>query len=214
MTDTDFTRIAQQRNEILDRIAAVRNTLPNGKAVTLVAVSKVQPEPRIEAGLAAGQRVQEAQKRWSTRRAAHPDLQLHLIGPLQTNKAEDAVALFDVIETLDRAKLARSLAKAMEKTARRPDLLIQVNTGEEEQKAGVLPANLPGLLALCTELDLPISGLMCIPPVDEPAGPHFAFLAKLAEAHGLSTLSMGMSADYETAIRFGATHVRVGGLSL
>jgi len=216
MKDTDFTRIAQQRNEILDRIAAVRNTLPNGKAVTLVAVSKVQPEPRIEAGLAAGQRVfgenrvQEAQKRWSTRRAAHPDLQLHLIGPLQTNKAEDAVALFDVIETLDRAKLARSLAKAMEKTARRPDLLIQVNTGEEEQKAGVLPANLPGLLALCTELDLPISGLMCIPPVDEPAGPHFAFLAKLAEAHGLSTLSMGMSADYETAIRFGATHVRVG----
>ena len=216
MTDTDFTRIAQQRNEILDRIAAVRNTLPNGKAVTLVAVSKVQPEPRIEAGLAAGQRVfgenrvQEAQKRWSTRRAAHPDLQLHLIGPLQTNKAEDAVALFDVIETLDRAKLARSLAKAMEKTGRRPDLLIQVNTGEEEQKAGVLPANLPGLLAPCTELDLPISGLMCIPPVDEPAGPHFAFLAKLAEAHGLSTLSMGMSADYETAIRFGATHVRVG----
>ena len=137
-------------------------------------------------------------------------MQLHLIGPLQTNKAEDAVTLFDVIETIDRPKLATSIAKAMVKTGKRPKLLIQVNTGEEDQKSGVLPTDLPALLAVCAELDLPISGLMCIPPVEEPAGPHFALLGKLAKAHSLQTLSMGMSADYETAIKFGATHVRVG----
>ena len=217
MTDTDFTRIAQQRNEILDRIAAVRNTLPNGKAVTLVAVSKVQPEPRIEAGLAAGQRVfgenrvQEAQKRWSTRRAAHPDLQLHLIGPLQTNKAEDAVALFDVIETLDREKLLKALLAGAEKTGRLPKLLVQVNTGEEPQKSGVTPAELPAFLKhIKDEYDAVPAGLMCIPPQGEAASPHFWLLKKLAARHELAELSMGMSGDFETAIQMGASHVRVG----
>ena len=215
MTDTDSTNIAQQRNEILDRISTASQNAA-GQDVTLVAVSKVQPKPRIEAALDAGQRVfgenrvQEAQKRWADRGKAYPDLRLHLIGPLQTNKADDAVALFDVIETLDRPKLAKALAKAIGKTGRRPDILIQVNTGEEPQKAGVLPADLPDLLALSRTLDLSVSGLMCIPPVEEPAGPHFALLTKLVRGHDLQTLSMGMSADYETAIKFGATHVRVG----
>jgi len=215
MTDTDFTLIAQQRNDILDRIQKASQTSA-AQEVTLVAVSKVQPDARIEAGLAAGQRVfgenrvQEAQKRWADRAKTYPDLRLHLIGPLQTNKAEDAVALFDVIETLDRPKLAKALAKAMVKAGRRPDILIQVNTGAEPQKAGVLPDDLPELLALSKTLDLSVCGLMCLPPIEEPAGPHFALLAKLAHAHNLQTLSMGMSADYETAIKFGATHVRVG----
>ena len=219
MTDTDFTEIAQNRVDILTRIAAAserRELTQPAKPVTLVAVSKVQPDDRIEAGLASGQtvfgenRVQEAQSRWRARRGDYPDLQLHLIGPLQTNKAVDAVELFDVIETLDRPKLARALAKAIEKTGRRPDILIQVNTGEEPQKAGVLPAELEGLLDLAEELALPVKGLMCIPPADEPAGPHFAFLAKLAAVHGLEVLSMGMSADMEIAIEEGATWVRVG----
>lgn len=219
MTDTDFTEIAQKRADILARIAAASQTSQSGQAakpVTLVAVSKVQPDARIEAALASGQtvfgenRVQEAQTRWRARREAHPDLQLHLIGPLQTNKSVDAVALFDVIETLDRPKLARALAKAIAKVGRTPDILIQVNTGEEPQKAGVVPAELDDLLSLANELGLRVKGLMCIPPADEPAGPHFAFLAKLARARGLETLSMGMSADYEIAIGFGASHVRVG----
>lgn len=216
MTDTDFTSIAQRRNHILKRIDAAQKAAARGQSVTLVAVSKVQPDERIAAGLASGQkvfgenRVQEAQSRWAARRADHSDLRLHLIGPLQTNKAEEAVALFDMIETLDRPKLAMALAKAMAKTGRRPDLLIQVNTGEEPQKAGVFPGELDALLAVCATLGLNISGLMCIPPVEEPAGPHFALLAKMAAAHGFSVLSMGMSEDYETAIAFGATHVRVG----
>lgn len=216
MTDTDFTRIAQARNEILQNISLTSQSPLAASNVTLIAVSKVQSTERIEAGLATGQRVfgenrvQEAQERWAERRSAYPDLCLHLIGPLQTNKAEDAVALFDVIETIDRPKLAKAIAKGMVKTGKRPQLLIQVNTGEEDQKAGVLPLDLPELLTVCAELDLPISGLMCIPPIEEPAGPHFALLGKLAKAHNLQTLSMGMSADYETAIKFGATHVRVG----
>lgn len=213
MPDTLPSPIAQNRTELLVRIEAASN----GRPVTLVAASKRQPNERIEAALAAGQRVfgenrvQEAQSRWTDRRSAHPDLELRLIGPLQTNKAEDAVALFDVIETLDRPKLARELARAMEKTGRRPRLLIQVNTGEEEQKSGVSPAELPALLKTVRETyGLDPVGLMCIPPADEPAGPHFALLAKLAARHGLAELSMGMSADFEVAAQFGATHVRVG----
>lgn len=193
---------------------------PDG-SVTLVAVSKLHGAEAIEEALAAGQRVfgenyvQEAKAKWPALRAAWPGIDLHLIGPLQSNKAADAVALFDVIETLDRESLAAALAKAI---ARRraeglgvPRLLVQVNTGEEEQKGGVVPAEVDAFLARCrADHGLTIEGLMCIPPVDQPPGPHFALLAKIARRHGLSVLSMGMSGDYETAIEVGATHVRVG----
>ncbi|MCC5980675.1 MAG: YggS family pyridoxal phosphate-dependent enzyme, partial [Oceanicaulis sp.] len=156
-------------------------------------------------------RVQEAITRWQHRRAAHPDLELRLVGPLQTNKAEDAVALFDVIETLDREKLARAILKAMEKTGRTPRLYVQVNTGEEPQKAGITPKNVPAFVAeMRAAMPQGIEGLMCIPPVDEPASLHFALLAKLAKAAGVEKLSMGMSADYALAARMGATSVRVG----
>lgn len=185
--------------------------------MTLVAVSKMQPETRIEEALGAGQRVfgenrvQEAVSRWQQRRAAHPDLELRLVGPLQTNKAEDAVALFDVIETLDREKLARAILKAMEKTGRTPRLYVQVNTGEEPQKAGITPKNVPAFVAeMRAAMPQGIEGLMCIPPVDEPASLHFALLAKLAKAAGVEKLSMGMSADYALAARMGASSVRVG----
>ncbi len=185
--------------------------------MTLVAVSKVQPETRIEEALSAGQRVfgenrvQEAVTRWQHRRVAYPDLELRLVGPLQTNKAEDAVVLFDVIETLDREKLARAILKAMDKTGRRPRLYVQVNTGEEPQKAGIAPKDVPAFVAEMRAL-MPqgIEGLMCIPPVEEPASLHFALLAKLAKAAGVAKLSMGMSADYALAARMGATSVRVG----
>ncbi|MGP1276374.1 MAG: YggS family pyridoxal phosphate-dependent enzyme [Caulobacterales bacterium] len=210
--------IAARRAAILEELAdAAKAGGRAGADVTLVAVSKVQPEPRIEAALAAGQRVfgenrvQEAQARWSARRAQYPDLELRLVGPLQTNKAEDAVALFDVIETLDREKLARALLKAMEKTGRAPRLYVQVNTGEEPQKAGVAPKDVPAFVdAMRALMPQGIEGLMCIPPVEEPASLHFALLAKLARETGLSKLSMGMSADYALAARLGATSVRVG----
>ena len=213
MTDTDFQGVAQRRADILQRIDNAAGTRARA---TLVAVSKVQPDERIAAALQCGQnvfgenRVQEAQKRWAERRADHPDLELRLIGPLQTNKAREAVSLFDVIETLDRPKLVGALASAIEKTQRRPRILIQVNTGEEAQKAGIAPEGLTALLEQAQTAGLNVTGLMCIPPIDEPAGPHFALLAKLARAHNLPDLSMGMSADFETAIKFGATHVRVG----
>ena len=208
--------ISQRLADVQAAIAHMSGAGANTREVTLVAVSKMQAEARIEAALAAGQRVfgenrvQEAQKRWGGRRTRFGDLELRLIGPLQTNKAEAAVELFDVIETLDRPKLARVLAKAIEKTGRRPDILIQINTGQERQKAGVHPAEFPDLLALARDLELPVCGLMCIPPIDEAAGPHFASLAALAARSGLETVSMGMSADYELAIRLGATHVRIG----
>ena len=186
-------------------------------AVTLVAVSKSQPEPRIEAALAAGQRVfgenyvQEAQRRWPALRERWPGVELHLIGGLQSNKAADAVALFDVIQTLDRPKLAREVAKEMARQDRRPRLLVQVNTGEEPQKSGVAPGELDAFVSLCRgELGLALAGLMAIPPEDEDVALHAALLAKLAAAHGLDAVSIGMSGDYEAAIRFGATHVRVG----
>ena len=182
--------------------------------VTLVAVSKMQPWEAVAPVLDAGQRVfgenrvQEAQERWEGR---HEGLTLHLIGPLQTNKAADAAAFFDVIETLDREKLARVLAEAVQKQGRSPGLYIQVNTGEEPQKAGVIPAQADGFIAAArTTYGLQPQGLMCIPPAEEPAGPHFALLAKIAARNGLSKLSMGMSGDFETAIAFGATSVRVG----
>lgn len=186
-------------------------------SVTLTAVSKTQPPEALDAALAAGQRVfgenrvQEAQSHWADRRAVFLDLELRLIGPLQTNKAVEAVELFDVIETLDREKLAAALAAAMAKTGRRPRVLIQVNTGAEPQKAGVLPENADALIAAARDVHgLSVEGLMCIPPADEAPEPHFALLADIAARNGLSVLSMGMSGDYETAIRLGATHVRVG----
>lgn len=212
MQDTVVHDIAQRRGDLLQRLAAAANPPP-----MLVAVSKRQPDERIEAALAVGQRVfgenrvQEADAHWAVRRAQYPDLELRLIGPLQTNKADEAVALFDVIETLDRPKLARALAKSIAKLDRRPDLLIQVNTGEEPQKAGIAPGDLEALLETArAECGLGISGLMCIPPVEEPAAPHFALLKKLAGQYGLTQVSMGMSGDFELAARFGATHVRVG----
>ena len=217
-TPDTLDAIPGARAAILERLAgAAKASGRPASAVTLVAVSKKQPDDRIEAMLAAGQRVfgenrvQEAQGRWSERRSAYEDLELRLIGPLQTNKAEDAVALFDVIETLDRDKLAGALAKAMEKTGRTPRLYVQVNTGEEDQKAGVAPADAAEFVARCrAEHGLAIEGLMCIPPVDEPASLHFALLAKLAGQIGLDKISMGMSADYELAVKLGATSVRVG----
>lgn len=186
-------------------------------SITLVAVSKQQSDARVEAMLAAGQRVfgenrvQEAEARWAGRQAAFPDVQLRLIGPLQSNKAESAVALFDAIDTLDRPKLARALADAAQKLGRCPEMLIQVNTGEEPQKAGVAPNEADAFIkAARGEYGLPVAGLMCIPPAEEEPAMHFALLAKIAARNGLAQLSMGMSHDFEAAIRFGATQVRVG----
>lgn len=208
--------IAAARAAILDRIAKAA-AASNRAPATLTAVSKQQPDDRVEAMLATGQRVfgenrvQEAQARWSERRARYPDLQLRLIGPLQSNKAADAVALFDVIESLDRPKLAAALADEAQKQGKSPEILIQVNTGEEEQKAGIAPLDADAFIQAAREsYGLPVKGLMCIPPVDEEPAMHFALLAKIAARNGLSVLSMGMSEDFETAIRFGATHVRVG----
>ncbi|MBY0339159.1 MAG: YggS family pyridoxal phosphate-dependent enzyme [Acetobacteraceae bacterium] len=185
--------------------------------VTLVAVSKTHPAEAVLAALAAGQsvfgenRVQEAQAKFPGLRPAHPALRLHIIGGLQTNKARDAVRIADVIESLDRPRLAEALRDAMAKEGRRPDLLVQVNTGDEPQKAGVPNAEAEGFIRACREeWGLPVTGLMCIPPATEDPRPHFGRLAELAARHGLPVLSMGMSADFETAIAMGATHVRVG----
>ncbi|HZQ41146.1 MAG TPA: YggS family pyridoxal phosphate-dependent enzyme [Rhizomicrobium sp.] len=209
--------IAENLADILARIDAARKAAIKSAATTrLVAVSKTVPEAGIREALAAGQRlfgenrVQEAQGKYPGLKQEFPDLELHLIGPLQTNKVKDAVALFDVIQTLDRPKLADALAHERDKGGRNPRLFLQVNTGEEPQKAGVLPREAGALIAHARKLELPLEGLMCIPPVDDDAAPHFAFLAKLARDHGLSQLSMGMSGDFELAVRFGATHVRVG----
>jgi hypothetical protein len=185
-------------------------------AACLVAVSKTHPAERIRPLLAAGHRVfgenrvQEAAGKWPELRQEFPDLKLHLIGPLQSNKLREALALFDVIETVDRPKLAHLLAEERDRSGRCPELFIQVNTGAEPQKAGVLPAEADGLIALCRDLALSVIGLMCIPPAEEDPAPHFALLAEIAARHGLAGLSMGMSADYVEALRCGATHVRVG----
>jgi PLP dependent protein len=216
---------AGQQGEVAANLAAVRDRIAaaaraagrDGSAVTLIAVAKSQPEERIEAALAAGQRafgenyVQEAQRRWPDLRRTWPGVELHLVGHLQSNKAAEAVALFDAIQTVDRPKLAREIAREMAKQGRRPRLFVQVNTGEEPQKSGVAPGGLDPFLGLCRgELGLSVEGLMAIPPEDEDVALHAALLAKLARRHGLAALSVGMSADFEAAIRFGATHVRVG----
>lgn len=204
--------------EVSGRIAdAARAAGRSPAEVTLVAVSKTHGADRVRELLDVGHRVfgenrvQEAEAKFPELKAAYPDLELHLIGPLQTNKARDAVALFDVIQSVDRDRLAAALVKEMEKLGRRPACYIQVNTGEEPQKAGILPKDLDTFVALCRDqYKLPVVGLMCIPPVDEEPALHFALLAKMAARNGLTKLSMGMSADYETAVRLGATHVRVG----
>lgn len=207
----------QNLAEIEDRIFRACQKAEREDRPELVAVSKRQPEDRIDAALSAGvrvfgeNRVQEAQERWSARRETYPDLKLRLIGPLQSKKTEDAVALFDTIDVLDREKLCRTIADAVQKLGRSPEILVQVNTGEEDQKSGVLPDDLDTFLTeTCPNYDIKPVGLMCIPPADEPAGPHFALLGKFAERYGLSQLSMGMSNDFETAILFGATQIRVG----
>jgi pyridoxal phosphate enzyme (YggS family) len=196
---------------------AAREAGRSADSVRLIAVSKTFEAPEIAPVLDAGHRrfgenrVQEAKAKWPQLKAVYPDVELHLIGPLQSNKAKEAVALFDAIHTIDRAKIARAVAAEMNSQGRRLDLFIQVNTGEEAQKAGVMPQEVPALVALCRdELRLDIAGLMCIPPVEEEPAVHFAFLAKLAGEQGLKGLSMGMSEDFETAIAFGSTHVRVG----
>lgn len=185
--------------------------------VTLTAVCKQQPWARVEAVLEAGQRVfgenrvQEAAARWAERRSDWPGLELRLIGPLQSNKAREAVALFDAIETLDRDSLARALAAEIARAGRAPELFVQVNTGEEPQKSGVAPLDADAFITRCREVHgLAVAGLMCIPPAEEEPAMHFALMAKIARRNGLGKLSMGMSGDYETAVRHGATHVRVG----
>ncbi|MFN6952230.1 MAG: YggS family pyridoxal phosphate-dependent enzyme [Albidovulum sp.] len=203
--------------EILGRVRAAERLAgrPEG-SVTLIAVSKVQPLERVEAVLAAGHRafgenyVQEAAAKWPGLRERFGPVDLHMIGPLQTNKAKAAVELFDAIHTLDRPSLAEKLARLAEARGACPQLFVQVNTGEEPQKGGVLPAGVDGFIAQCRTLGLVLSGLMCIPPEGEDPAPHFAELAGMAERNGLAGLSMGMSADFETAIALGATHVRVG----
>ncbi len=210
--------ILENLNHIHQRIEAA--AAPWGRAasdINLVAVSKKQPSDKILAALNAGHRlfgenrVQEAQDHWAEIKPDYPDLKLHLIGPLQTNKIKDAIALFDVIETVDREKLARKLGSALKDTEKSLPCFVQVNTGEEAQKAGITPTDLPDFLNFCTsECGLDIRGLMCIPPVDDAAALHFALLQKFAKTHNLPDLSMGMSADFEKAIPLGATYIRVG----
>ena len=219
MTDfTDHLDFTGRLKDIRTRMdAAARDAGRPAQSVQLVAVSKTQPPEKLQDALDAGlrlfgeNRVQEAQDHWHVRRAAYPDLRLHLIGGLQTNKVREAVALFDTIETVDRERLADALAGEMARTGRRRPCFLQVNTGEGPQKGGVLPAGLENLFRHCRDAaGLDVTGLMCIPPADADPAPHFALLATWAKRLGLPQLSMGMSHDFETAIRLGATHVRVG----
>ena len=203
--------------DIQDRIAKAEKDADRAPgSVQLIAVSKVQPNDRVEAVLDLGHRiygenkVQEAAGKWPDFRARYDGLSVHLIGPLQSNKTRQAMGLFDAIHSVDRPKIAKAIARIAQEEGHCPELFIQVNTGEEDQKAGVLPADTDAFVAECRELDLPVRGLMCIPPVDETPSLHFALLAKLAARNGLDGLSMGMSADFEAAIALGATHIRVG----
>ena len=203
--------------DITDKIGkAEKNAGRAAGAVSLIAVSKVQPNARVQAVLDEGHRifgenkVQEAAGKWPDFRSKYEGIELHLIGPLQTNKARQAMELANSIHTLDRPKLANTFARLAQEIGRCPKLFIQVNTGEEHQKAGVMPSDADGFIAECRALDLPVCGLMCIPPVDEEASLHFSLLAKIAARNGLEGLSMGMSSDFERAIALGATHIRVG----
>lgn len=215
--DTDMTSAAARLTAVRDAIA--RNARLAGRKatdVTLIAVSKMHDASAILPLIEAGQRVfgenrvQEAEAKWPALRERAEGIALHLVGQLQSNKADDAVALFDAIHSVDRPSLVAALAKAMDRSGRRPDCFLQVNIGAEAQKGGCAIADLPMLLAQAREAGLPVKGLMCVPPFDVEPAPYFALLAKLARDHGLSGLSMGMSGDYETAVMLGATHVRVG----
>lgn len=207
------TRLAEVRSNIARVCKPARRET---SSVTLIAVSKTHGPEAIQPLIDAGQRVfgenrvQEAQGKWPALREAHPDIELHLIGQLQSNKAEEAVALFDTIHGLDRPSLLTALGRAMDKAGRQVPCFVQVNIGDEPQKGGCPIAELPAFLAQVRSADIPLAGLMCIPPADTEAAPFFAFLAKLAADNGVSGLSMGMSGDYETAVMLGATHVRVG----
>ena len=212
--DSETSGLARVRGEIA---AACAEAKRDPASVTLIAVSKTFGAEAIEPVIAAGQRVfgenrvQEAKAKWPALRDAHPGIELHLIGPLQSNKAKDAVALFDAIHSVDRPSIAEALAKEIARQDRHPALFVEVNTGEEPQKAGVLPQDADAFIKACRETyGLAIAGLMCIPPFEEAPAPHFALAAKIAARNGLRLLSMGMSADFATAIAFGATHVRVG----
>lgn len=207
----------QRLADVRDRIVrAARIAGREAGAVTLIAVSKTHPAEAIEPLIRAGQRVfgenrvQEAEAKWSKLRETTPDIVLHLVGQLQSNKADEAVALFDAIHSVDRPSLVAALARAMDKAGRRPACFVQVNIGDEAQKGGCPVADLPALLAEARAADLPVQGLMCVPPLELEPAPYFALLAKLARDHGLAGLSMGMSGDFETAVTIGATHVRVG----
>jgi pyridoxal phosphate enzyme (YggS family) len=213
MTDSGARLLAVRRE--IER--ACRDAKRDPASVTLVAISKTFEAGAIEPVIGAGQRVfgenrvQEAKAKWPALKARHGGIELHLVGPLQSNKARDAVALFDAIHSVDRPSLCEALAKEIMRQNRRPLLFVEVNTGEEPQKAGVLPQEADAFLKRCWEdYGLAVSGLMCIPPLDEPPGPHFALTAKIAERNGLALLSMGMSADFAAAIQLGATHVRIG----
>lgn len=217
MTQPSPESLAQRLSTVQARIAeAAAEADRKAEAITLIAVAKTFPAEAVIEALAAGQRhfgenrVQEGMAKYPTLRETRPDLVLHLIGPLQTNKVKQAVAHFDVIHTLDRQSLAEELAKEFKKSGRRLPCFVQVNTGEEPQKAGCTPKEADAFIAACRALDLPIVGLMCIPPAEEEPAPHFALLNKIARRNGLDQLSMGMSGDYDTAVMLGATHVRVG----
>lgn len=214
MSESQTADLLRNYDRVKAEIAAAES---RPGAVTLVAVSKTVPSFRIEPVLAAGQRcfgenrVQESTEKWPGLKARYPGVELHLIGPLQTNKVREAVALFDVIQTLDRPRLAEALVKERDRSGHCPSLLIEVNCGAEPQKAGVLPVDAPGFIAACRDRwQLPVIGLMCIPPADQDPAPHFALLAALAHDAGLPVVSMGMSGDFALAARMGATHVRVG----
>lgn len=217
MADTPQT-IADALADVKGRIASACRTVGRNPAtVTLVAVSKTFAVDAIEQAIIAGQnvfgenRVQETKAKWPALREKYPDLELHLIGPLQSNKAKEAVALFDAIHSVDRPSLCQALAKEIVKQGRAPRLFVEINTGAEPQKAGILPENADAFLRECRDIyGLTIEGLMCIPPFEEAPAPHFALTAKIAARNGLKLLSMGMSSDFEVAIEFGATHVRVG----
>lgn len=215
MSENDAVEALNEVREAIRRAAADYDRDPSD--IMLVAVSKTFGPEAIEPVLAAGQRVfgenyvQEAKAKWPALRQRYPDVELHMIGPLQSNKAKEAVELFDVIHTLDRPSLAEALAKEIAKQGKKPRLLVQVNTGEEPQKGGVIPAEVDVFLEACrTKYGLEVEGLMCIPPAEDPPSPHFALLNTIAKRHGLKMLSMGMSADFDEAIQLGATHVRVG----
>ena len=215
MSENDAVEGLRQVQESIRRSASDYDREPS--SITLVAVSKTFPAEAIAPVLAAGQRVfgenyvQEAKAKWPLLRERYPDVELHMIGPLQSNKAREAVELFDAIHTLDRPSLAEALAKEIARQGKTPRLFVQVNTGEEPQKGGVIPTEVDAFLEACrTKYGLTVEGLMCIPPAEDPPSPHFALLNTIARRHGLNVLSMGMSADFEAAIQLGATHVRVG----